>query len=115
MSAQKKPILTITRIATTAITAHSVVTLQGAIAAAGAESAGFAVTDAAVGEYFAVDVIGTSLGIAGAAIAAGAAVQVGTAGQVITQTTGARLGFALFAAGTGAPVEVLIDKAPAAT
>lgn len=114
MSAQKKPILTITRNATAAITAHRAVTLLGAVAAAGTEAAGFAVTNAAIGEDFAVDVIGTSIATAGASIAAGAALQVGTNGQVITQTTGARIGFAMFAAGTGAPVEVLIDKAPAA-
>lgn len=113
MSAQKKPILTITRSATGAITAHRAVTLAGTVAATGAAAVGFSVADAAIGESFAVDVIGTSIGIAGAAIAAGAALQVGTNGHVITQTTGNRIGFALFAAGTGAPVEVFIDKAPA--
>ena len=113
MSTQKKPVLTITRTATAAITQYLAVTLAGAIAATGVEGAGLAVTDAAIGDAFAVDVMGTSTGVAGAAISAGAAVQIGTGGKLVTQTTGARFGYALFAAGTDTPFEVLIDRAPA--
>lgn len=113
MSTQKKSILTITRNATAVITQYLAVTLAGAIAAAGSEAAGFAVNNAAIGDDFPVDVLGTTTALAGANIAAGAAVQVGSDGKLITQTTGARVGYALFAAGSGAPFELLIDKAPA--
>lgn len=113
MSTQKKPILTITRNATAVITAHLAVTLAGAVAASGTEAAGFATSDAAIGDDFGVDVLGTTTAIAGASISAEAAVQVGSDGKVVTQTTGARVGWALFAAGSDAPFELLIDRAPA--
>jgi hypothetical protein len=113
MSTQKKPVLTITRNATATITAHVAVTLLGAIAAAGSEAAGFAVNDAAIGENFPVDVLGTSTGVAGAAVDAGDPLEIGTGGKVVPQTTGARIGYAMFDAGIDAPVEVLIDKSPA--
>lgn len=115
MSTQKKPILTITRNATAAISAFLAVTLLGAVATAGSEAAGFATSDAAIGEDFGVDVLGTSTGIAGEAIAAGDAVEVGSGGKLVVQDTGARVGYALFDAGTDTPVEILIDKAPAPT
>lgn len=113
MSTQKKPVLTITRNATATITAHLAVTLLGAIATAGSEAAGFAVNDAAIGEDFPVDVLGTSTGIAEEALDAGDPLEVGTGGKLAVQTTGARIGYAMFDAGADAPVEVLIDKAPA--
>ena len=113
MSTQKKPVLTITRNATVAITACLAVTAAGAIAAAGADAVGFATTNAAVGEDFAVDVLGTTTAIAGAALTAGARVQVGTGGKVVAQSTGVSMGILLFAAGADQPVEILIDKQPA--
>lgn len=113
MSTQKKPLLTITRTAAGTISKYLAVTLAGAVAGAGVEAIGFATTDAVSGENFAVDVLGTTTALAGAAINAGAALEVGADGKVITKTTaGARVGWALFAAGSGAPVEVLIDRVP---
>lgn len=113
MSTQKKPLLTLTRSATTTITQYLAVTLAGAIAAAGTEAAGFATTNAVSGDDFAVDVLGTTTAVAGGAITAGAALEVGTGGKLVVQDEGARVGYALFAAGVDTPFEILIDKAPA--
>ena len=113
MSTQKKPILTITRVATAVITAFQAVTAAGAVAAAGADAVGFATHNAATGETIAVDVLGTTTAIAGAALAAGARVQVGAGGKVVAHTTGVSMGVLLFAAGADQPVEILIDKQPA--
>ena len=113
MATQKKPILTITRNATAAIAAYQAVTLLGAVAAAGADAAGFAISDAAIGQDFGVDVLGTSTGLAGEALDEGVAVEVGADGTLVEQSEGARIGWTLFSAGAGQPVEVLIEKAPA--
>ncbi len=113
MSTQKRPVLTLTRNATAAITKYLAVTAAGAIAAAGADAIGFATHDAAIGEDFAVDVLGTTTAIAGATLSAGARVQVGTGGKVVAHTTGVSLGVLLFGASADQPVEILIDKQPA--
>lgn len=113
MSTQKKPILTITRNATAAITKFLAVTAAGAIAASGADAVGFATHDAAIGEDFAVDVLGTTTAIAGATLSANARVQVGSDGKVVAHTTGVSMGVTLYGAGSGQPVEILIDKQPA--
>lgn len=114
MSTQKKPLLTLTLMATATISQYLAVTLTGAIAAAGSEAAAFAVADAESGENFAADVLGTTTALAGEAISAGDALEVGTGGKLVAQTTGARVGYALYDAGVDTPFEVLIDKAPAA-
>ena len=114
MSTQKKPLLTITRKATASISQYLAVTLTGAIAAAGTEAAGFATSNAAIGDDFAMDVLGTTTGLAGEAIEAGEPLEVGTGGKLMVQNTGARVGYALYGAGADSPFEVLIDKAPAA-
>lgn len=113
MSTQKKPLLTITRNATATISKFLAVTATGAIASAGGDAVGFATHDAAIGEDFAVDVLGTTTGIAGATLSTGARVQVGTGGKLVAHTTGVSIGVLLFAASADQPVEILIDKQPA--
>lgn len=113
MSTQKKPILTLTRKAAVAIAKYQAVTATGAVAAAGAEAIGCAVTDADIGDDFAVDVLGTTTALAGEVLTAGLRVEVGTAGKVVEATTGASLGITLFGAGADSPVEILIDRQPA--
>lgn len=113
MSTQKKPILTLTRNAAAAIAKYQAVTATGAVAAAGAEAIGCAVTDADIGDDFAVDVLGTTTGIAGVALTAGQRVEVGADGKLIVAASGASFGIALFGAGADSPVEILIDRQPA--
>lgn len=108
MSTQKTPILTLTRVAAEKITAHQAITATGAIAAAGEVAIGFSTTDAEMGDYFAVDAIGTSSGIASAAISAGDELEVAAEGKLATKTTGKRVGIALFDAATDEGFEVLI-------
>lgn len=110
MSTQKTPVLTRTLVAVTALQAWQAITALGAVATAGDSAIGFAVTDAAVGEHVAVDMLGTSTGIAGEALTAGAQVQVGTGGKLVTLDTGKLVGTALFAAGADQPVEILIGR-----
>ena len=110
---QKTPILTLTIVATAVILAGQAVTAAGAVSTSAGDAIGFAVTDAAIGESFAVDVLGTSTAIAGASISKGARVQVGTGGKVITATSGISLGVALNAAAADTPVEIFIEKRPA--
>lgn len=113
MSTQKRPLLTLTIMATAAISQYLAVTLSGAVAAAGAEGVVFATTDAAIGDNFAADAIGTTTAVAGEAISAGDPLEVGTGGKLVVQDEGARVGYALFDAGIDTPFEILIDKAPA--
>ena len=113
MSTQKKPLLTLTRKASATILKYLAVTAAGAVANAGADAIGFATHDSVSGEDLAVDVLGTTTAIAGAALSSGARVQVGTGGKVVAHTTGVSMGILLFGAGADQPVEILIDKQPA--
>lgn len=113
MSTQKSPALTLTRNATATISKFLAVTAAGAIASSGGDAIGFATHDAAIGEDFAVDVLGTTTAIAGASLSAGARVQVGSDGKVVAHTTGVSMGVLLFGAASGQPVEIFIDKQPA--
>lgn len=113
MATQKTPVLTRTRPATGAISAYLAVTALGAVAAAGSEAFGWATSDAAIGEDFAVDLLGTTTALAGEAIAAGADVEVGADGKMVVHDAGAKCGVAMFAAGADQPFEMLIDKHPA--
>jgi len=113
MSQQSLPILTFTDIATTAIAANTFVGWTGATAAAGDKVKGVSRSDAAIGQPFPTDVLGTSIVIAGAAFAAGDALEVGTAGAAIKNAgTNPVVGHALQAAnGAGDLIEVFILSA----
>jgi hypothetical protein len=84
--------LTLSVLASAALTAYRAVTVVGAIPAAGAAIAGFARTSGAMGDLVPVDCGGTVLAEAGAAIAVGAAVEVDAQGRVITLASGTKVG-----------------------
>lgn len=106
---QKNPLLTLTAIATAALAAERFVTAAGAYPAAGANAFGVTNTSAASGARVAVDVIGTTVVTAGAAIAANAYLQVGPTGKAVTRTTGVTVAQALQAASAdGDRIEVLL-------
>lgn len=114
---QKHSLMTMSVLAAGTITAHTFVGADNEAAASGADAIGVAVFDAAAGDLLAVDVLGSTIVRAEAAIAAGARVQVGAAGGAVTATTGVPVGRALEAAADGALFEVLIFQgasAPAA-
>ena len=103
-------ILTLTVAAAAALSANRFVTVAGAVPAANANCLGVTRTSAAaVGDLVPVDVAGTTLVEASAAIALGAAVTTTNDGRAVTHSTGAVLARALGAAsGAGALVEVLL-------
>ena len=114
---QKLSLLTLAVIAAVALEAERAVTAGGAYAAAGGNAFGMTNTKGAIGERVPTDVLGTTIGTAGAAFAKDAYLQVGTNGKLITKTTGIAVAQALQAAtADGDRVEVLwIQNAPAAS
>ncbi|HYD12726.1 MAG TPA: capsid cement protein [Allosphingosinicella sp.] len=113
---QKTPILTLTSpVATAAVAQYRFVDFDGTQCdAAGAKPMGVSVHPAAIGEVFAVDVLGTTKVEAGAAIALGAKgltpVKTDANGKAIAQGgVGEIAGYALQAAGAdGAIIEILL-------
>lgn len=104
-------LLALTAVATGAVTAARFVTPAGAQAGAAANTLGVARTDAAIGQAFPVDVIGTAVVEAGAGIAAGGAVQTDAQGRAITREAGplvARLAPGSSASVAGDLVEVIL-------
>lgn len=75
--------------ATAAVKGRTFANFTGGTAAAGAAAKGAYRTDASVGEYVTVEQLGTSLVIAGEALAAGDAVAVGEDGKAVVHTDGA--------------------------
>lgn len=108
MSAQKHPVLVLTRKAGATLTKYQAITAAGAVVAAGAAAFGFVTTDASTGDDIAVDVLGTTIATAGAAVSDGALLEVGSAGKLITKTTGVAVARALQGAASNEPFEVLI-------
>ncbi len=103
------PILTLSRIATGAITAERFVTPAGAQAGAAVNTLGVARSDAATGAVLPIDVLGTAIVTAGGAIADGALVETDATGRAVTRTAGPIVGRALQAASAaGARIEVLL-------
>lgn len=80
------PILTLTVIATAALSANRAVTLAGAVPAAGALCIGITRSDAAIGQAVPVDVVGTTKAVSGAAFAADVALMADATGKLITHT-----------------------------
>jgi Uncharacterized conserved protein (DUF2190) len=101
------PVVTVSVVATAALTQFRATNVAGALPGAAARSLGFARTNAAIGERVAVDVVGTCVAESGAAITAGAALELDAAGRVITKSAGVTVGHALTAAtAIGQQVEV---------
>jgi hypothetical protein len=110
MSAQSFPCLTLTVTASGTIAANRFVTPAGAQAGADANTLGVGRTAAVSTDKIAVDVLGTAVVEAGAAVAANATVKTDSTGRAITWvTSGAKVGLALQAASAaGEFIEVLL-------
>ena len=110
MGAQSTPVLTLSRVASGAIVANRFVTVANAQAGADANALGVSVSAAVAGEVVPVDVIGSTIVEAGAAVAAGATVKSDASGRAITWApAGAKVGVALDAAtAAGQMIEVLL-------
>jgi uncharacterized ParB-like nuclease family protein len=92
MSRNCTPILTLSVLATAALTADRFVTAAGAVPAAGASALGVGRANVAIGERQPVDVLGTSIVEAGAAMTANDLVQCDASGRAITKAAGVTLG-----------------------
>lgn len=109
MSKQKIALLTLTATASGAVTAERFVGHDGALATAAGNTLGVAATDAADGEDYPADVIGTTVVEAGGAIAKGGAIEVGAGSKAVAQSAGVTVARALEAAGAdGDKIEVLL-------
>ncbi len=110
MGQQATAILTHSVTAAGTVSASRFVTPAGAQAGADANTLGVSRFAGVVGEKLAVDVLGTAVVEAGAAVSAGATVKSDASGRAITWvTSGAKVGLALDAAGAaGAFIEVLL-------
>lgn len=111
MAATNVSLLSVGLTSAAALAQYQPVQATGAAAAAAGNAVGFAQnTVAAAATRFNATVLGTSIAIAGAAIAAGALVEVHTTvTQVVTKAAGIAIGRALTAAAAvGDQIEVLI-------
>jgi len=112
MSKASLSMLTLTVIATAALTNNRLVTQAGGVPAAGALAFGVTRSDAFIGDPTPVDVMGTAIVEAGAAFARDVPLMVGTAGKAIAHDgVGSKhaIGRSMEAsAGDGAMVEVLL-------
>lgn len=108
---QNTPLLTLSTKATAALIALRFVTATGATATAAGNALGVSRSDAAIGEYAPVDVLGTTQVTAGGAITAGAAIEVGAGGKAVAATAGkivARAAPGSAAAADGDVIEVFL-------
>lgn len=109
MSQSSLAIFATTVIATAAVAANRFVTIAGGYPAANGNALGVTRTEAATDDAITVDVLGTTIVEASAAIAKGAAVASTVDGQAVTHTTGAVVGRALGAAtAAGEKIEILL-------
>lgn len=110
MSLQSTPILTLTHTLSNTVSARRFVTFAGAHAGANANALGVSRVAGVSGDKIALDVLGTTVVEAGAAITAGATLESDSTGRAVTwATSGAALGIALETAGAaGDFIEVLL-------
>jgi len=111
MSKQAVSIFALSVIATGVINKCRFVTAAVAQAGAAANTLGVARTDAAIGDVMTVDVLGTAVVEAGAAVAAGALVETDAQGRAITKAAGIAVGRVLpgqVAGAAGDFVEILL-------
>lgn len=110
MSQQNISLLSLPVTLTGTVAANRFVTPAGAQAGADANTLGVARFGGASGEKVTVDVIGTAIVEAGAAISAGATLETDASGRAVTwATSGGKVGIALQAAsGAGVMIEVLL-------
>jgi len=108
---QSVSLLTLSVRASATLTAQRFVSPTGGLPTAGGNALGVARTDGAEGDLVPVDVIGTAVVEAGAAIPAGTAVEVDAQGRAVPQSTGVTLGRLApeaVAAAAGDRVEVIL-------
>lgn len=109
MAASSYAVLTRTVTATGVIAAARFATVAGLQAGAGANTLGVTRTAAAIGNKIPVDVLGTAIVEAGAAVAVGDTIAADASGRAIKWTTGAKIALALSAAtAAGDMIEVLL-------
>ena len=109
---QNIPLLTLSLLASAALTGNRFTTLAGAVCGAAGAAAGVARSDAAAGAYVPVVLLGTATLEAGGVIAAGDYLQSDSLGRGVTATTGPALALALeAAAAAGQMIEVLVIAA----
>lgn len=109
MAVGKNVLLTHSLIATAALTQYRAVTGAGAVPAAGGRVLGIAAVSGAIGDRVPVEIEGTSIAEAGAAVAVDAALEVDAQGRFITKSAGVAVARALSAAsGAGSQIEVLL-------
>lgn len=109
MAAAAIKLLTLSAVATVALSANRAVTAAGAIPAAGARCAGFTDFSAAIGERVSYGALGTVVAEAGAAFTIDAALELDASGRVITKSAGVTVARALAAAtAAGQMVEILV-------
>ena len=110
MSQQNISLLSLPVTLTGTVAANRFVTPAGAQAGADANTLGVARFGGGSGDKVTVDVIGTAIVEAGAAIAAGATLETDASGRAVTwATSGGKVGIALQAAsGAGVMIEVLL-------
>jgi hypothetical protein len=104
---QNIALLTVSVLATAALTHNRFVSPTGGVAAAGGNAYGVTRSDAAIGQLAPVDILGTTQVTAGGAIAAGAAIEVGADGKAVTADAGAVVARAAPGATAAADGEVL--------
>lgn len=100
-----------TVLATATVAGRTFANFTGGTAGAGAAAQGVYRTGAVSGEYVTVEQIGTSLVIAGSALAKGDAVESDASGHAVPHTAGVIVGRAVNATASGAPAEIFIIHA----
>lgn len=109
MSKQNIPILSLPKRATAALTADRFVSHTGGLPTAGGNTLGVSRSNAAIGDLATIDILGTAVVEASAAIAEGAAIEALADGRAVTRTTGVITARAIQAApAAGQFIEVLL-------
>lgn len=109
MAAAAYKLLTLSVVATAALSANRAVTAAGAVPSAAARCVGFTDYAAAIGERVSYGAMGTVVAEAGAAFAVDAALELDATGRVVTKSAGVTVGHALAAAtAAGQLVEILV-------
>ena len=106
---QFRPLLTLNVTAATALTGERFVTKAGGVPAAAAKGFGVLRGDTVSGAVGPVDVLGTAICAAGAAVADDANLELDASGRVVTLAAGVKVGKALMAASAiGDRIEILL-------
>lgn len=106
---QFRPILRLSVTAAVTLLGERFVTKAGTVPAAAAKAFGVLRGDTAIGALGTVDVLGTAICAAGAAVADDADLELDAVGRVITRTAGVKVGKAIMAAAAaGDRIEILL-------